>query len=250
VAPVLQCPECGTRHPLDSIGDRSAFPCTGCGRALKVPEQARALVPEVPPDRQPASVSAPVVAPPAVSPFVPAPPGPDVSPDPDATRVFSTTVPPMTKTAAAPVAPPGLADDDFEPIGVEPPDVAMPPSRASAAAPPVGAGAPLGAIPGRWARFGMWIIAVPLAFLVVFGLAKVFGLLTTNDITDVALAEGWQRFVPIARLVPFVALATAGFVHGGAYGIARFRAGRSRAPRPASPTSRPRAPRQPSGPTR
>ena len=106
----------------------------------------------------------------------------------------------------------------------------------------------------------MWIIAVPLAFLVVFGLAKAFGLLTTNDITDVALAESWHRFVPIGRLVPFVALAAAGFVQGGAYAVARYRAnkaggasratgtspstaaGRSRSTK----TSRPARPRQPS----
>ena len=40
MAPVLLCPECGTKHPLDSVGARSAFPCNGCGRTLKVPEQA------------------------------------------------------------------------------------------------------------------------------------------------------------------------------------------------------------------
>ena len=101
-------------------------------------------------------------------------------------------------------------------------------------------------MPGRWARFGMWIIAVPLAFLIVFTLARAFGLLTTNDVTDVALAEGWHRFVPIGRLVPFVALVIAGLVQGGAYGMARYRATKNSADgtssRPSRPT-RPGAPR-------
>src|SRR5580765_1026471 len=38
MAPVLLCPECGEKHPLDGIGG-SAFPCKGCGRTLKVPQQ-------------------------------------------------------------------------------------------------------------------------------------------------------------------------------------------------------------------
>ena len=31
MAPVLLCPECGEKHPLDDAGG-SAFPCKGCGR--------------------------------------------------------------------------------------------------------------------------------------------------------------------------------------------------------------------------
>ena len=106
-------------------------------------------------------------------------------------------------------------------------------------------------IPPAWARFALWIVAVPLAFLVVFGLARAFGVLSTNDITDVALAEGWHRFVPIVRLLPFVAVVTALFVHGGVFGIARLRESRrakppggddpSRPNKPGKPRSRPRS---------
>jgi hypothetical protein len=42
----------------------------------------------------------------------------------------------------------------------------------------------------------------------------------------VALTEGLARFIPIARLLPFVALVTAGLVHGGVYGITQLRARR------------------------
>ena len=42
MAPVLQCPDCGTKHPIDVASDAAAFRCSGCGRTLKVPEQFRA----------------------------------------------------------------------------------------------------------------------------------------------------------------------------------------------------------------
>ncbi len=61
-------------------------------------------------------------------------------------------------------------------------------------------------IPPRGIRFLLWIVAVPLAFLVVLALARGLGMLTSNQIQDLALAEGWGRFWPIARLVPFIAL--------------------------------------------
>lgn len=37
----LQCPECGFKHRLDSIGDRTVFACAQCARELKVPAQYR-----------------------------------------------------------------------------------------------------------------------------------------------------------------------------------------------------------------
>ncbi|MGQ0825866.1 MAG: hypothetical protein ACT4OX_12720 [Actinomycetota bacterium] len=42
MAPVLQCPDCSTRHPLDVAAEAAAFRCSGCGRVLKVPAQFRA----------------------------------------------------------------------------------------------------------------------------------------------------------------------------------------------------------------
>ncbi len=41
MAPVLQCPDCSTKHPLDVASSASAFRCEGCGRTLKVPAQFR-----------------------------------------------------------------------------------------------------------------------------------------------------------------------------------------------------------------
>ena len=49
MAPVLQCPDCGTKHPIDVASDAAAFRCSGCGRTLKVPEQFRAAPPAAAP---------------------------------------------------------------------------------------------------------------------------------------------------------------------------------------------------------
>jgi hypothetical protein len=235
VAPVLQCPECGTKHPLNAIGDRSAFPCGGCGRTLKVPEQARAIAgPQTsapwPPPPDPGASAAPASAPDPIPAPIPTPIA-----DPHATQVFPTTAPPLERAAA--VAPVVTAP----PLG---PSGGVPPRQPALVRP----GLP-DPVPGRGVRFLLWIIAVPLAFLVVFGLAKAFGMLSTNDITDVALAEGWHRFVPIARLLPFVAVAIALFVQGGVYAIVQIRQRRvtngpkesGRAPQSSRQSSRTRA---------
>jgi len=217
VAPVLLCPECGTKHPLDNVADISSFPCSGCGRTLKVPAQAREL-----------SAVRRDNGSPAAAPVAPAP-----VPEAHSTGVLPTTAPPMAvpaaAAAAASVAPVPPAAPLAPPIGAPPlgppqgvpaldytsaPRVAVEPANAKPSVP----------VPPAWARFLLWIVAVPLAFLIVFGIARMFGLLTTNEITDVALAEGWGRFWPILRLVPFVALATALLVTGGVYGISRLSA--------------------------
>jgi hypothetical protein len=211
VAPVLLCPECGAKHPLDGIGSRSAFPCSGCGRTLKVPAVAHAAteapLPSVPPppiDELPWPVaSAPVVG--------------AATMDPHATQAFSTaSVPPLApptngQALVAPLPPPEVPAPEVPPATG---------GRSSAAADDL--------VPARPIRFLLWIVAVPLGFIIVFWLAKAVGVLNTNQVTDVALANGWGRFWPIVRLLPFVALATAGIVQGGVYGIARLRAKRRR----------------------
>jgi len=214
VAPVLLCPECGTKHPLENVGSRSAFPCTGCGRTLKVPAVAQVASNDVP---QPAVAPAPVDDLPW--PVASAPPPPDL--DPHATQTIASTVSPLSRPIGEPLAPPVVAPGTpppARPTGVRPDDL----------------------IPPRGIRFLMWFVAVPLAFLIVFTLARSVGLLTTNEVTDVALADGWSRFWPIARLLPFVALATAGILQGAVYGIARVRANR-RAPAPPESSDIPRA---------
>jgi hypothetical protein len=207
VAPVLLCPECGTKHPLDHVAANAAFPCTGCGRTLKVPEQARQM----------SAAGGSADAAPA-----PPPPAPPV-PEPHVTQVMPAVPPePLAAAAAAPLRPP-------------PETPAPEPVRERRPAP----AAPAAPVPPAWARLLLWLVAVPIAFLLVFGIARAGGFLTTSDITDVALAEGWRRFMPIVRLLPFVAIVTALIVTGGVYGLARMRA-QSRT-KPAS-GSRPKSP--------
>lgn len=196
MAPVLLCPECGTKHPLDDV-TANAFPCTGCGRTLKVPAQAREMTSAGTSD--------------APSPLLPPPLVPPV-PEAHSTHVLA----PVPPEALAPVA---SAPPLGPPQGIPALDYARerPPDPAQAA------GASSSLVPPAWVRLLLWLVAVPLAFFVVFSVARVVGLLTTRDITDVALAEGWRRFMPIVRLLPFVALATALFVTGGVYGVARLR---------------------------
>ena len=222
MAPVLLCPECGTKHPLDNVTANSAFPCSGCGRTLKVPAQAREMASAAGAPAAPV----PPVAPPPASPLVPPLVVPIPDAEPHATHVLAAVPPEPPPVATAP--PLGA------PQGIAALDLAREPQEAPAPKPP-----PNGTVPAAWIRFLLWFVAVPLAFLIVFGLARAMGLLTTTDITDVALAEGWRRFWPIIRLLPFVAIVTALLVTAGVYGIARLGA----RPKPSGTRGGPKAPR-------
>jgi hypothetical protein len=144
---------------------------------------------------------------------------------------------PTTATPPAPAPAPAPRRPVPEPesaTGAMPAAEVPPPMPAAADAQP--ARSP---VPPAWIRFLLWLVAVPLAFILVFGFARTAGMLTTNQISDVALAEGWGRFWPVARLIPFVALVTAGIVQGGAYLIAELRrrrwAEKGKGPKAAAP---------------
>ena len=193
MAPVLQCPECGTKHPLSDVPDAGTFPCRGCGRALKVPE----LVPRS------ARSSAPPAAPAAPPPAVPEPVAPEAR-------------------NANPTAPPAPA-----PATRAMPPVAAESARSNADPLPVLArGTSIGSVP-IWARLALWLLAVPISFFVVFAFARGVGLFTSDQQSDVFLAQSISRFWPVIRLLPFVALLTAALVHGGVYALARWRSQRN-----------------------
>ena len=195
MAPVLQCPECGTKHPLGEVPDAGKFPCTGCGRQLKVPEMAPRGAGAGAPG--PAPVVPPVAANPTVAqPVQPQPqPAPPVQPPP-ATRMM-------------PVV------EQNRPAAAAPASSAPKPVTASAFAP-----VPI------WMRAILWVLALPISFVIVFLFARAIGVLTTNQLTDIYLAPGTGRFWPVARLLPFVALLTAVLVQGGVIALSRRR-GRS-----------------------
>jgi hypothetical protein len=159
---------------------------------LKVPQQ-------VPVAAAP-SGAAPAAAAAGVDPDLPWPAAPGA--DPTSTRVLSTSPPPAPAPPKAPAAPK--------------------PRRA----------AKLDPVPGRWIRFLLWIVAVPLGFVIVFAFARAVGMLNSNQLQDVVITDGWKRFVPLARLLPFVALVTAGLVQGAVYGLTRLRERRAAPPGP------------------
>jgi hypothetical protein len=191
VAPVLQCPDCGSKHPLGEVPESGAFPCKGCGRVLKVPERvAQTARPEAAPTR-------------VETPVAPA-------------RVEAPVPPPVTAEPSATAAMP-VVETNPRPAAVAP----TPASR------PIADRKPLGKVP-MWMRFLLWIVAVPLAFIIVFVFARAFGVFTSSQLSDVFLASDADRFWPVARVLPFVALVTAVIVQAGVYAIARLRGGRSR----------------------
>jgi hypothetical protein len=200
VAPVLQCPDCGEKHPLTRVPESGAFPCQGCGRVLKVPEVVG--------QRAAAAAAAAQAAPEVQQVTAPA----TVRPVPIATAVVSPSGTSTEGNGSAATAIPQLDKEAFSALGDSKRF-----GRDSAR---------LGRVPW-WMRFILWLIAVPLGFLVVFLVARAFDLFTSNQLSDLFLANNPGRFWPAARLLPFVALVTASIVQLGVYLLARWRGRRA-----------------------
>ena len=224
MAPVLQCPDCGEKHPLSRVPTEGAFPCEGCGRVLKVPEVVAQRAASAPvPASAPASAAEPAGAPSVPDDEqIPAPEGNGeqplrVRPVPIATALANPRVAPADPAATRATSATGDA------LGA---------SLSRGSRRPV---ARLGPVPW-WMRLLLWFVAVPLAFLIVFLAARLFGVFTTTQLSDLFLANSTSRFWPVARLLPFVALVTASLVQAGVYGLARLR-GRSGGARPIEPAA-------------
>jgi len=69
----------------------------------------------------------------------------------------------------------------------------------------------------------LWAIALPVGSLIVFAIAGALKVLTKTQLENTFLLAGWGRFVPIARLLPFCALATALIVQAGVFGLEQLR---------------------------
>lgn len=77
-------------------------------------------------------------------------------------------------------------------------------------------------------RVVIWIFAIPLGALVVFGLAETVGVLSSRQLLATFLETGVARFGAVARLLPFWALTSAAIVHFTVMAIGRYRHRRSR----------------------
>jgi hypothetical protein len=271
VPAALQCPDCGHQEMLDHLGGVSTFRCGGCGRALKVPAQFRDVAEAGPPakSRPPSAVertqamprigpdpAAPEAGPRGIVPPGMVPPGavpPSALPSitPSALSAAAAAVPgapvPGTPGSDAPRRRPPAAGalasaelDSDALAATTGPGFGVSPS-------PVAPVAPGALKPPLILRLALWAIALPLGSLVVFLIATSMKLITKGQLEDTFLLSGWGRFMPIARLLPFCALATALIVQLGVFGLERLRLrnlrhgppGRSR-PRPAS--TRPHSP--------
>jgi len=176
---------------LDDVGSATTFRCGGCGRALKVPAQFR-------------------------TPTEGRPTGPGSRPESpiERTQALPTVAPnqaptPAAVAAAAPVGGVGGAVPPTAMVG------AVPEGPAPRPIPPLH--------PPLILRFAVWVIALPLGSFLVFVLASWSGFLTRTQLENTILLPGWGRFVPIARLLPFCALATALLVQLGVFGLERLR---------------------------
>jgi hypothetical protein len=185
-AQLLQCPDCGHRHDLAALGDVHTFRCEQCGRALKVPAQFRNGSDAAPP-------AAPAAAAAARSP-APAP--------------IDETV----RQPAVRVPPP-----EPEPVTEDEPTVRKP---AGATAPARRAGRTK--VPIYW-RLLIWLFAIPIGLVLVFQvIARKLGWLTRDELIDAFTAGGWDRFRPIAQLLPLAAFVIAVIVTGAVYGLERL----------------------------
>lgn len=206
MAPALQCPDCSTKHPLDGVPEAGTFGCRGCGRMLKVPG-SRPAAPVVPPVVPVAAPPTPTPAPPpAPTPHPPVAPPPLTTPDPGTERVLASAVAGSTAVSAS--TPPTAGAPDATAVL---PEVAepMPPRRTEKRR------------VAWWLVLCLWIVAVPAGFLIVFLIARLTGLFTSDQISDIFLASGFDRFWPLARLVPLVALVTALIVQISVAALAR-----------------------------
>lgn len=214
----LQCPDCGHQEMLENVGREATFRCGGCGRALKVPAQFRAA------RRDPGEVGAPR------------------SQSPVERTQAMPKVPPLAPTHAAPGAQ----------VPIVPPGGGWPAVGGATAGAAAGA-TPEPRHPPLILRLALWVIALPLGSIIVFGLASSFGVLTKSQLEDTFLLAGWGRFIPIARLLPFCALATALIVQLGEFGLEQLRARNLRNRRRGGPPGRrgpgagPRRPMSPNG---
>lgn len=66
-----------------------------------------------------------------------------------------------------------------------------------------------------WTHLLLWTASVPAAVVIVFGVARACGWFGVTQLSDLFLGNYW----PVARLLPFVALAIAILVQAGVMGV-------------------------------
>ena len=83
----------------------------------------------------------------------------------------------------------GGSDLDARPVDLA---TARAATEVAQAAPRPRRAAKLDPVPARWIRFALWIVAVPLGFVIVFAFARAVGMLNSNQLQDVVITDGWK----------------------------------------------------------
>lgn len=192
MAKALQCPDCGSRHPLDEVAHLRTFRCRECRRLLKVP--AGVAVAERPTGDRGARDDVTRAQPQAY--------------DEDATREMKgNSAATAGGTTGAKVPPSQRVGAVIE----------------QTANMPVTAGLPPSPVPGV-VRVVVWLVAIPLGALPVLLVGRAAGLLTIDRAVDVFIGLGWTRFLPPLLMLPVWAASSATIAHLVIEGIARVRA--------------------------
>jgi hypothetical protein len=201
MARALECPACGAKHRIDNLPDSPTFRCDRCGQVLKMPAPVTTGGPPPPPR---SSATAPISPPPRRR-------APGDAPAPDGTSGTA-----AVSVVSATVAATPAADDDG--------GSTRPTRRDRGAAP---APAPKGKVAWYW-RMVAWVVAVPLGFVVTAWPAYEFGLIKKDDVLDIFVGTGIERYVRLAIGTAVWALVTALlvqlFVEGGRAWATRRRA--------------------------
>lgn len=174
MAPALECPACGMRHRLDGLGPASTFRCERCGQKLLVPSTTAAAS--------------------------------SAAPEPDlATTTATAVVPPRRRRAAGAAAGTAAA-------GVT---VTLPASGAAPTPVPPDAAPTRSSQPSErrrvawfW-RLMAWIVAVPLGFVIAVVPSYEFGLIGKDDVLDVFVGSGADRYVRLGVVTLIWAVVTA-----------------------------------------
>jgi hypothetical protein len=207
MARALECPACGTKHRVERLPDTPTFRCTSCGQTLRIPPEAR-----------PGATDAA--------------PGGTVAPPPRR-RADGTAIP-------GPVAAPATITATVSARG-EPADANGARNGAKTDASPSAASKPATRRPRVpwWWRLLAWVVAVPLGLVITAISAYDLGWLKKDDLLDVFIGSGTDRYTHLAVATLVWALVTALlvqlFVEGGRWLADRRRARRSMPPVPGEP---------------
>ena len=215
MAKALECPACGMRHRLDGLVPESTFRCERCGQKL--------LVPAVASSASGTSSGAPSTATTVAPPPRRRAPGPSVAA-------------PGTTASTAAAAATGVTVT-LPARGEAPPRV--PPATRPVRGSGPGRDGPT-AVAWYW-RLVAWIVAIPLGFVLAVLPSYEFGLISKDDVLDVFVGSGVDRYARLALVTAIWAIVTALLVQllveGGRWWAAKRRRRSTGRDRPRDPTA-------------